>query len=73
VAPIDVVQGLIKSVIFGTLVALVGCYQGFHASGGGRGVGIGTTRAVVMGSVSTLVLDYFLSDILFSIFRSGGT
>jgi len=73
VAPIDVVQGLIKSVIFGTLVALIGCYQGYHASGGGRGVGMATTRAVVMGSVATLVLDYFLSDILFSIFRSGGS
>ena len=71
VAPIDVVQGLIKSVLFGLLVTLVGCYQGFHATGGGRGVGMGTTRAVVIGSVSTLVLDYFLTDILLSIFGSG--
>ena len=71
VAPVDVVQGLIKSVVFGFLVALIGCYQGFHASGGGRGVGIGTTRAVVLGSVSTLVLDYFLSDILLSVLGSG--
>jgi len=72
VAPIDVVQGLIKSVIFGFLVALIGCFQGYHASGGGRGVGIGTTRAVVMGSVTTLILDYFLTDILLSIFGTRG-
>ncbi|MBX3160027.1 MAG: ABC transporter permease [Deltaproteobacteria bacterium] len=67
VLPADVLQGLIKSVFFGVLVTLVGCYQGFHATGGGRGVGIGTTRAVVVGSVSTLVVDYFLTDILLSI------
>jgi phospholipid/cholesterol/gamma-HCH transport system permease protein len=71
VVPLDVVQGLIKSVVFGFLVALIGCYQGFHASGGGRGVGIGTTRAVVLGSVTTLVSDYFLSAILLSVFGIG--
>jgi phospholipid/cholesterol/gamma-HCH transport system permease protein len=71
VDPIDVIQGLIKGMVFGFLVALVGCYQGFNASGGGRGVGMGTTRAVVISSVSTLILDYFLSDIMLMIFRSG--
>jgi len=70
-APIDVVQGMIKCAFFGFMVTLIGCYQGFNAQGGGRGVGIGTTRAVVLGSVSTLILDYFLSDILLSIFGSG--
>ena len=70
-APIDVVQGLIKCAFFGGMVTLIGCYQGYNATGGGRGVGIGTTRAVVLGSVSTLILDYFLSDILLSIFGSG--
>lgn len=71
VTPTDVLQGIIKSVIFGFLVALIGCYQGYNAAGGGRGVGIGTTRAVVLGSVTTLVLDYFLTDILLSVFGSG--
>jgi phospholipid/cholesterol/gamma-HCH transport system permease protein len=71
VAPIDVIQGLIKSVFFGFMVALVGCYQGFNASGGGRGVGIGTTRAVVIASVSTLVGDFFLTAILLEILRTG--
>ena len=63
----DVWQGVIKSLFFGFMVALVGCYQGFHASGGGRGVGIATTRAVVIASVTTLVMDYFLSDVLLAI------
>ena len=73
VSPLDVMQGMIKSVIFGFLVALIGCYQGYNASGGGRGVGLGTTRAVVIGSVTTLCLDYFLTDILFTIFGTGKT
>ena len=60
----DVLQGLIKSSLFGLAVTLIGCYQGFNATGGGRGVGIGTTRAVVHGSVTVLVLDYFVTEVL---------
>ncbi len=62
--PMDVVQGLIKSVIFGFMVTLIGCYQGYNASGGGRGVGLATTRAVVIASIAILVSDYFLTDVL---------
>jgi phospholipid/cholesterol/gamma-HCH transport system permease protein len=67
VKPVDVMQGLIKASIFGFVVSLIGCYQGFHATGGGRGVGMGTTRAVVIGSVSVLVADYFLTEILLAL------
>ena len=67
----DVAQGMVKGIFFGFLVALIGCYQGFNASGGGRGVGMGTTRAVVLGSVMTLITDYFLSDIWLSVFGAG--
>jgi phospholipid/cholesterol/gamma-HCH transport system permease protein len=67
VLPVDMVQGLLKSSIFGFVVVLIGCYQGFHASGGGRGVGMGTTRAVVYGSVSVLVFDYFVTEVLLAI------
>lgn len=62
--PLHVIHGLIKAAIFGFTVVLIGCYQGFHAKGGGRGVGIGTTRAVVAGSVGVLVLDYFVTEVL---------
>lgn len=65
--PLDIIQGLIKSVVFGLLVILIGCYQGYNAHGGGRGVGLGTTRAVVYGSVIVLMSDYFLSQILLQI------
>jgi phospholipid/cholesterol/gamma-HCH transport system permease protein len=60
----DVLQGLIKGAFFGFAVCLIGCYQGYNAKGGGRGVGLGTTRAVVISSVTVLVTDYFLSQLL---------
>ena len=68
---VDVVQGLIKSSVFGFAVVLIGCYQGFFASGGGRGVGLGTTRSVVIGSVTVLILDYILSNILLAVLPLG--
>ena len=67
VLPVDMVQGMLKSAIFGFVVVLIGCYQGYNASGGGRGVGMGTTRAVVFGSVSVLVFDYFVTEVLLAV------
>lgn len=72
VGPAAVIQGLLKSAVFGLVIVLIGCYQGYHAQGGGRGVGIGTTRAVVHASVSILVLNYFLAEILLALFPQGG-
>jgi phospholipid/cholesterol/gamma-HCH transport system permease protein len=67
--PNDVWQGLAKATVFGLALSLISCYQGFHASGGAKGVGVGTTRAVVGSFVTILVLDYFLTDIWLSLFR----
>jgi len=64
VDPADVMQGLIKATIFGCALSTISCAQGFFASGGAKGVGIGTTRAVVGSFVTILVLDYFLTDII---------
>lgn len=69
VDPKHIIQGLIKSVVFGMALTLIGCNQGYHASGGGRGVGLATTRAVVVGSVTILILDYFLSDVLLAVLK----
>ena len=65
--PVIVIHGLIKAAILGFTVVLIGCFQGFYAKGGGRGVGIGTNRAVVAGSVAVLVLDYFATEILLQV------
>lgn len=60
----DLYMGLIKSVVFGFIVATIGCFTGYATRGGARGVGISTTTAVVAGSVVTLVADYFLTALL---------
>ncbi|HEX7124325.1 MAG TPA: ABC transporter permease, partial [Thermodesulfobacteriota bacterium] len=61
----DLVDGLVKSVVFGLLIALIGCYKGFYTTGGAEGVGRATTEAVVWASISILVSDYFLTALLF--------
>ncbi|HWP34327.1 MAG TPA: ABC transporter permease [Thermodesulfobacteriota bacterium] len=61
----DVVHGLIKAVVFGLLLALIGCYKGYYTTGGAEGVGRATTQAVVLASISILVSDYFLTAALF--------
>ncbi len=61
----DIFNGLVKSACFGLILSLVGCYQGFHASGGAQGVGKATTQAVVISSVSILISDYFLTAAMF--------
>ena len=63
----DIIQGLVKATIFGNALAVISCAQGFYASGGAKGVGIGTTRAVVGSFVTILVLDYFLTDIILTL------
>lgn len=57
----DLFNGLFKSAVFGLLLSLISCSEGFHARGGARGVGEATTRAVVLSCVIILVSDYFLT------------
>ncbi len=64
----DICQGLAKATVFGGALSLIACFQGFYASGGAKGVGVATTRAVVGSFVTILVLDYFLTDIWLSVF-----
>ncbi|WP_242393397.1 MlaE family ABC transporter permease [Anaeromyxobacter oryzisoli] len=58
VGPDDIFHGLWKAVIFGAIVSLITTWRGYSASGGARGVGEGTTRAVVSSSIAILVADY---------------
>lgn len=60
--PWDVGSGLVKAAVFGFIVALMGCYHGFHASGGARGVGRATTHAVVSAAVLIFAADYLLTS-----------
>jgi phospholipid/cholesterol/gamma-HCH transport system permease protein len=62
----DVSSGVIKVAVFGFIIALMGCYNGFHSKGGAQGVGNATTNAVVSSSILILAANYFLTSILFS-------
>jgi len=60
----DVSMGLIKPVIFGFIIATVGCYFGMTTKGGTQGVGRSTTQAVVVASVLILVMDFFITRLI---------
>jgi phospholipid/cholesterol/gamma-HCH transport system permease protein len=62
----DVVAGLAKAAVFGFIVALMGCYNGYHSRGGAQGVGAATTYAVVSSSILILVFDYILTEAFFA-------
>jgi phospholipid/cholesterol/gamma-HCH transport system permease protein len=57
----DVSEGIVKSVCFGFACSLVAVYEGYHAAPTAAGVGLATTRTVVISSVLTLLIDYILT------------
>ncbi|HKD54447.1 MAG TPA: lipid asymmetry maintenance ABC transporter permease subunit MlaE [Steroidobacteraceae bacterium] len=57
----DVVEGVVKSLIFGIACSLIAVHEGYHAEPTAEGVGLATTRTVVASSVLTLLLDYVLT------------
>jgi phospholipid/cholesterol/gamma-HCH transport system permease protein len=64
VEPRDLWMGVVKSAVFGFLISIISCKQGFFASGGAKGVGIATTRAVVQSSVAILIANYIITSIM---------
>ncbi len=60
----NVMNGLAKTFVFGFLIAMVACHMGLRTRGGTVGVGVSTTRAVVVASISVLVSDFFLTKII---------
>jgi len=60
----DLMQGLTKPIIYGFIIATVGCYQGLTVKGGTQGVGRATTQAVVTASVFILVSNFFLTKLM---------
>lgn len=61
--PMDLVYGLLKPLVFGFIVCMVGCYAGLTTSGGTVGVGHSTTNAMVTSSILILVSDFFLTKL----------
>lgn len=63
--PSDLYIGVIKSIIFGMIVALVGCDRGKTCTAGAEGVGKATTQSVVYSIIMLFAANYILSSILF--------
>jgi phospholipid/cholesterol/gamma-HCH transport system permease protein len=62
----DVISGLWKAAAFGFIIALMGCYHGYHSKGGAQGVGGATTNAVVSAAILILATNYVMTSLLFS-------
>ncbi|MEP6149611.1 MAG: ABC transporter permease [Nisaea sp.] len=62
----DVVSGLVKAAVFGFLIALMGCYHGYHSGRGAQGVGRATTNAVVSASILILISNYLITELFFA-------
>jgi phospholipid/cholesterol/gamma-HCH transport system permease protein len=60
----EILKGLIKATVFGGIIAVVGCYIGFQTTGGARGIGQSTTRAVVLSFLLIFVANYFLTRLM---------
>ncbi|MFH1686821.1 MAG: ABC transporter permease [bacterium] len=63
----DFINGMIKAGVFGFIIGIVGCYEGFNTRGGAQGVGTSTTSSVVISSVLVLVFNFIFAVILFRI------
>ncbi|HEV2946245.1 MAG TPA: ABC transporter permease [Gemmataceae bacterium] len=60
----DIMSGLIKSVFFGAVIALVSCHRGYNCRAGAEGVGRAATEAFVASFIVILILDFFLAMFL---------
>lgn len=65
--PMDIISGLTKAAVFGFIITLLGCYNGFQSKGGAQGVGQATTNAVVSASILILIFNYILTEIFFNV------
>lgn len=62
----DITSGLLKSAVFGFIIAIMGAYHGFFSRGGAQGVGRATTNAVVSASIFILCANYLMTSLLFN-------
>jgi phospholipid/cholesterol/gamma-HCH transport system permease protein len=57
----NIIVGVIKPLFFGLIIGIVACYKGLNTTGGTVGVGQATTKAVVLASIVSIVVDFFLT------------
>jgi phospholipid/cholesterol/gamma-HCH transport system permease protein len=63
----DYLSGLAKTPVFGFIIAIVGCHFGLRTHGGTEGVGLSTTRTVVIVSIAILIADFFLTKLFITL------
>jgi phospholipid/cholesterol/gamma-HCH transport system permease protein len=63
----EILGGLIKPVVFGFIIAIIGCYKGLSTTGGTVGVGRSTTQAVVVASILIIAVDFLLQKLIISL------
>lgn len=63
---IDITTGVVKAAVFGFIISLMGCYNGYKSKGGAQGVGEATTNAVVSASILILIFNYLITEMFFS-------
>lgn len=68
---IDLLTGVGKTIFFALSISLTACYFGLNVKGGAQGVGLTTTKAVVVASMSVLISDFFLTKLFFVMFEKG--
>jgi len=66
----DVFSGVAKSFFFAYFIAIIGCYNGLHTTGGADGVGRATTNTVVLAAILVLVSDFFLTKLFYILFST---
>lgn len=62
----DLVNGIIKALIFGFLLSVISTYKGYITRGGAKGLGIATTQSVVYANVTVVIADYILTSLMFT-------
>jgi phospholipid/cholesterol/gamma-HCH transport system permease protein len=68
VVPKDFLTGVGKSVFFGVIVTLIGCYNGLSTEGGTEGLGQATTATVVHVTMGVIVSDFFITKLFLTLF-----
>ena len=62
---IGFISGIVKAVVFGFIIAIMGSYHGYHSTGGSQGVGRATTNAVVSSSILLLLFNFIITAAFF--------
>src|SRR5208283_2470176 len=67
--PKEIYAGLLKTPVFGMIISIIGCYQGFNTFGGAEGVGRATRNSVVTSTILIIFADYIMGSFILSLWK----